>query len=146
MLVPYLACPPRYHPAARRDALLASKVFTCMCTKCTANEDPKRHVPCPLCHPRGNGEERELEPSVALATVRVSYAEPSSAVEDGGAHWRCARCPTRRFTDAEVLPGPKSGGGLMGRAWERLLERHILQVCTSHISHVHLPCIYRVSC
>jgi hypothetical protein len=117
---------------ARRDALLASKLFTCLCAKCSADADPHRAVPCPRCHAR-DGTERELSAAVAAGRGDVSYARPSSAAP--GAHWLCATCdracdaiagPRRRYSVEQVFPGPASAGGLAGRAWERVLERNVL--------------------
>ena len=111
---------------ARRDALLASKLFTCRCAKCSASVDPHRHVPCPGCHKR-QGAERELARQIAWDSKgHVHYARPISA--DPDARWLCERCPEQRWRIEQVIPGPGSAGGLEGRAWERVVERHVLHL------------------
>ena len=108
---------------ARREMLLASKLFWCRCAKCEASDDLLRRVPCPGCHPR-TGSEHELALPVALDGVDVRYARPSSAKR--GAHWVCDHCPDRQWKVEQVIPGPSSMGGLTGREWERVLECNVL--------------------
>lgn len=110
---------------ARRDALLASKLFTCQCAKCCDAADPLRHVPCPGCHTR-EGVERSLASSIAAGSSDVHYARPLSA--EPGARWLCEHCFDSRgtWTAEEVLVGPRSAGGLAGRPWEVVLERNVL--------------------
>ena len=110
---------------ARRDALLASKLFTCQCAKCRTAADPLRHVPCPGCHPR-EGVECSLPASIAAGRGEVHYAHPLSA--EPGAQWLCDHCSEGRgtWTAEDVLVGPRSPGGLTGRPWEVVLERNVL--------------------
>lgn len=111
---------------ARRDALLASKLFTCMCLKCRLPADALRQVPCPRCHPR-EGAERELPSEVAFERVAVQYAQPSSA--DPGASWVCGRCGAAPAWRADqVLQIPSSVTGCAGREWERVIENHVLHL------------------
>ena len=108
---------------ARREMLLSSKLFKCLCSLCRAADDPRRHVPCPGCHIRA-GDECALPFDVTRGEGRVHYATPSSA--EPGAHWLCPRCPERKWSVESVIPGPVSMGGLTGRAWERVLETNVM--------------------
>lgn len=111
---------------ARRQALLSSKCFSCRCSRCTDPSDPLRHVPCPGCHPRTRGE-HELPVSVALsaAGVPVNYAVPCGSEAD--ASWWCKHCSSS-WSVEQVLPGPASQGVASGRAWERVVEQHVLNL------------------
>uniref|UniRef100_A0A7S2CIS0 SET domain-containing protein n=1 Tax=Haptolina brevifila TaxID=156173 RepID=A0A7S2CIS0_9EUKA len=125
---------------ARRDVLMSSKLFKCLCARCTDHTDLHRHVPCPGCHPR-DGSERELAPLVAYGHGTVHYARPSSA--EAGALWLCSHCTSpgtngleagRRWRVEQVIPGPGSMGGVSGRAWERLIEKHVLHLDTRAVA------------
>jgi hypothetical protein len=107
---------------ARRDALLESKLFTCVCPQCCGASDPQRHIPCPGCHTR-DAADGALSAAVAFGRGRVRYAHPSSA--DAGARWLCSDCPSG-WSIEEVLPGPRSASGVSGRAWEKVLENNTL--------------------
>ena len=111
---------------ARRDALLSSKLFKCVCTKCVNTADPNRQVPCPGCHKR-DGDEKEFSLAVAHGRGTIHYASPASA--EPGARWTCGRCAkTSSWSAEQVMPGPHSSGGLAGRAWEQVVERHVLHL------------------
>jgi len=115
---------------ARRDALMSSKLFKCMCSKCSDLNDSRRHVPCPGCHPRGGGE-HELAPLIAYGQGTVYYARPASA--EFGAVWTCSHCtsgpePGGCWRADQVIPGPGSMGGVSGRAWEQLIETHVMHL------------------
>lgn len=109
---------------ARRAALRASKLFECQCARCCSADDPARAVPCPGCHTRNSGEQ-QLATDVALGTVAVHYAVPLSS--EAGARWACAHCG-RSWAEETVLPGPDSQGRLAGRAWEAVVEQHVLSL------------------
>jgi hypothetical protein len=127
-------CAPFMSTPARRHALLTSKLFTCACARCVDAADPTRSVPCPGCHPRtaSAASEHELSTEVALEKVAVHYAAPLASSD--GARWACEHCHKTWSAEA-VLPGPGSGdagagagGGLTGRAWEAVVEQHVLNL------------------
>ena len=70
---------------ARREALRDSKLFWCMCARCTRVADPDRHVPCPGCHPRG--AEGFLPPDAldaqAEAHGAINYAVSAASGGEG---------------------------------------------------------------
>ena len=138
---------------ARREALRDSKLFWCMCARCTRVADPDRHVPCPGCHPR-DGDGR-LADVIAFASTRsdsVRYAVPNMRAaaelrlgghaqgayatsaegaatnggEEGGKPWYCKHCK-QHWSSAEALPGP-SELSMSGRTWERTVEHHVLSM------------------
>lgn len=112
---------------ARRQALLASKLFVCRCRRCCEDADVGRRVPCPVCHPRQRslGGDCEFSKEVALGRVLVHYAMPLSGEPD--ALWWCEHCE-QTHDDAAVMPGPMSQGGLAGRNWETVVEQHVLNM------------------
>ena len=111
---------------ARREALLASKLFVCGCARCACRDDPARLLPCPGCHPRGdNGA---LPGLVAVERCAVRYAVPryaAGARADDAPTWHCAHCGGAWGCEA-VLPAPAPHAP--GRAWERALERRVLAI------------------
>jgi len=109
---------------ARQAALLQSKLFECACSLCASSSDTRRDVPCPGCHAR-RGDEKQLDTAVALGSVTVHYASPLYSAD--GAGWLCRRCGAEYSADA-VLAGPSSQGGLSGRAWEAVVEQHVLSL------------------
>ena len=112
---------------ARRQALLASKLFVCLCRRCCEDADVGRRVPCPACHPRVRslGGDYEFSKDIALGRVLVHYATPLSGEHD--APWWCEHCE-KTHDDAAVMPGPISQGGLAGRSWETQVEQHVLNM------------------
>ena len=85
-----------------------------------------RQVPCPGCHKR-DGDEKEFSLAVAHGRGTIHYASPASAEPD--ARWTCGRCAkTSSWSAEQVMPGPHSSGGLAGRAWEQVVERHVLHL------------------
>ena len=66
----------------------------------------------------------------ALQDLYQLQASPTSAEPGAAVDVRPILRPTSpsSWSAEQVMPGPNSSGGLAGRAWEQVVERHVLHL------------------